>query len=92
MFDVYVGRHGAALEWAKAYGLPKDATIVSGNATAADVAGKVVWGVVPLHLASGAAEVHVIEFDSPPRGVEYTVADMERAGARWGVYVVNKIV
>jgi hypothetical protein len=55
------------------------------------VAGKVVWGVVPLHLASGAAEVHVIEFDSPPRGVEYTVADMERAGARWGVYVVTKI-
>jgi hypothetical protein len=91
MFNVYVGRHGAALEWAKAHGLPTDAATVNGNATAANVAGKVVWGVVPLHLASGAAEVHVIEFDSPPRGVEYTVADMERAGARWGVYVVTKI-
>jgi hypothetical protein len=51
-------------------------------ATADDVRGKVVYGNVPLHLAALAAEVNVIEFAGPPpRGQEYTLADMKAAGA-----------
>ena len=92
MKNVYVGRHPAALEWAKAHGLPEDAKLVVGNATPADVEGRVVWGVVPLHLAAAAAEVHVIEFaGTPPRGLEYGRAEMDAAGARWARYRVQRV-
>jgi hypothetical protein len=54
-----------------------------------DVQGAVVYGNLPLHLAALAAEVHVIEFSgNPPRGQEYTFAQMEAAGARLSRYIV----
>ena len=52
------------------------------QATPDDVRGRVVYGNLPMHLAALAAEVHVIEFEgTPPRGQEYTLADMVAAGA-----------
>lgn len=58
-------------------------------ATADMVRGKVVYGNVPLHLASAAAAVCVIEFDGPPpRGAEYSLEDMKAAGARLRWYGV----
>jgi hypothetical protein len=45
--------------------------------------------VVPYSLAIYAAQIHVVEFlGAPPRGREYTVADMVAAGARWSTYSV----
>ncbi len=58
-------------------------------ATADDVRGKVVYGNIPLHLAAVAESVTAIEFSgAPPRGAEYTLAEMDAAGARLVSYGV----
>jgi hypothetical protein len=90
MGNVFIGRHPAALEWAQNNGLPADARIITGDATYSDVMGHHVWGIVPLHLAAGAADVRVIDFaGAPPRGREYDSYAMIAAGARWSPpYVV----
>ena len=62
---------------------------VIATATPDDVRGKKVYGNLPLHLAALAEKVVAIEFDgAPPRGAEYSLADMEAAGARLSVYTV----
>jgi len=65
--------------------------VVSGNATPDDVRDREVWGNVPYHLGAAAKCVHAIEFDGePPRGSEYTQADMIRAGAHVSIYIVRR--
>jgi len=60
------------------------------QATAADVRGKHIYGNLPLHLAALAAKVTVVEFDgAPPRGQEYSLEDMQAAGAVLRTYVVH---
>lgn len=60
------------------------------SATPDDVRGKIVYGNLPLHLAALAAELHVIEFaDTAPLGAEYTLAEMDAAGARLTRYRVS---
>lgn len=60
------------------------------DATPDDVAGAVVYGNLPLPLAALAHTVVCIEFTGPhPRGTEYTVTDMDAAGARLARYVVR---
>ena len=90
MERVIVSRHSAAIEFIKreAPGFI-DARIVA-TATAADVAGRIVAGNLPLHLAALASEVVVIEFDTPPRGGEYDLAEMDAAGARLESYRVKR--
>lgn len=69
---------------------PYDRIPVLASATADDVRGKVVYGNLPLHLAALAAEVVAIEFSGiPPRGAEYTLVDMDAAGARLAAYTVT---
>ena len=64
---------------------------VVASATAEDVAGKVVYGNIPLHLAAAADSVWAVEFDGPPpRGAEYGIAEMEQAGARLCCYKVQQ--
>lgn len=59
------------------------------EATPEQVAGKTVYGNLPLHLAAMANIVFAIEFKgSAPRGAEYGVAEMRAAGARLMPYVV----
>lgn len=71
-----------------------EASIIPIVATASpdDVRGRIAYGNLPLHLAALAAKVYVIEFaGTPPRGQEYTLADMLAAGARlvsYGVLVI----
>ncbi|HEV3259944.1 MAG TPA: CRISPR-associated protein Csx16 [Gemmataceae bacterium] len=62
------------------------------HADAGRVRGKIVYGNLPLHLAALAHEVVVVEFaGAPPRGQEYTLADMDAAGARLVRYVVRPV-
>jgi hypothetical protein len=62
---------------------------VLASATAEAVRGKEVFGNLPLHLAAEAELVHAIEFPAaPPRGAEYTVDDMLKAGAVLRPYYV----
>ena len=61
-------------------------------ATMDDVRGMVVYGNIPLHLATVAASVIAIEFaGAPPRGQEYSLADMDAAGARLVRYRVASL-
>lgn len=61
------------------------------SATEEDVRDKVVYGNLPLHLAAAAQVVFAIEFEGdPPRGAEYTLEDMRRAGAVLRCYQVRR--
>lgn len=86
---IIVSRHPAAIEFIRAEA-PEfaDAPVVA-QATAEDVAGRVVAGNLPLHLAARAAEVVAVEYaGDPPRGAEYSLAEMHAAGARLRRYTV----
>lgn len=63
---------------------------VIAEATPEQVFGKQVYGNLPMHLAVFAAAVHVVEFQgSAPRGAEYTLEQMDAAGARIRTYKVS---
>mgnify|MGYP001606329023 CR=1 FL=1 len=64
---------------------------VLASADAEDVRRRVVYGNLPMLLASLASEVHAIEFDGPlPRGQEHSLADMVAAGAVLRKYRVTR--
>ena len=64
---VIISRHAAAIEFIRqADHRFADAPVITGNASAADVAGKVVAGNLPLFLAAEAAEVVSVEFTGAP--------------------------
>jgi len=101
---VIVSRHPAVLEWLEKSGpVPGGAghylsnkrgegrpvEVITGNATPDDVRDRIVIGNLPLALAALARVVVAIEFDgAPPRGAEYTAADMVAAGADLRPYKV----
>ncbi len=91
---VILSRHSGVVEWLRKYGpeMCVDARVISGNAIPQDVEGKVVIGVLPMHLAALADEVYVIEFSgTPPRGKEYSLEEMESNGAYLARYTVLQI-
>ena len=90
---VIVSRHEAAIEFIRANAPEfRFARVVTGNATPADVRGKIVAGNLPLHLAALCHTVVAVEFDgAPPRGAEYGVAEMVAAGARLTAYRVAPV-
>lgn len=90
-YYIIVSRHPAAIEFIRAHDERfEDAPTITGNATPDDVRGKVVAGNIPLSLAALAEEVVAVEFSgAPPRGIEYTAADMAAAGARLERYTVR---
>lgn len=92
METIIISRHPAAIEFVKR-SVP--ATLLSpvlAQAGPDDVRGRIVYGNLPLHLAALAAEVAVIEFTGPaPRGLEYTLEDMDAAGARLARYQVSPL-
>jgi len=89
---VIVSRHPATIEYLRderAY--LADAPVIE-SASAADVAGKIVYGNLPLHLAALTHSVCAVEFyNTAPRGLEYTLEDMRRAGAHITQYRVSAI-
>ena len=92
---VIVSRHPAAIQFVReelrSRGFDAELVPVIAQATNADVLGKHVIGNLPLNLASHALCVTAIEFDSPPRGLEYSLEDMKKAGAKLTTYVVLSV-
>ena len=87
-----VTRHAALVEWLAAQGITGD---VKAQVTAADVRGRRVIGVLPLHLAAEAAEV--VAVDMPGLTLEQrkqindlTCAEITQAGAKLTTYVVTR--
>jgi len=95
---IIVSRHPGAIAWVKAqpeYDAevrqnPTSAIVeVKTEVSAADVRGAVVFGNLPLHLAAVCGELYAVEFTgAPPRGAEYGVEEMVRAGGHLTQYVV----
>jgi hypothetical protein len=91
MKRIIVSRHPAAVEFCRRHSPFTDAPVIE-QATPDDVAGKIVAGNLPMHLACLAEMIYAIEFNgAPPRGQEYTVEDMEAAGARLAAYRVTAV-
>ena len=89
---IIVSRHTAAIEFIRSAGPEWINAPVMAQATPADVRGNIVAGNLPLQLAALAAEVVAVEFvGDPPRGLEYSVADMQAAGVRLARYRVAAI-
>ena len=99
---VIVSRHPAAIKFiADNIGATCEPTLevvgadglkihVLSEATIEDVEGAIVYGNIPLSLASFAHAVFAVEFEgTPPRGAEYTLKDMVDAGAYLEVYQVS---
>lgn len=65
--------------------------VLRGNVAVDDVREKHVYGNIPLHLAAAASVVSAVEFDgAPPRGQEYGLDEMLKAGARVTDYVIQR--
>lgn len=91
-----VTRHAATLEWLRSrFGAERVETwrVISHVSTPADIAGCIVIGALPLHLAAAAYAVGSISLpDLRPeqRGAELTLGEMAEAGVRLDWFVVRE--
>src|SRR3990167_6811698 len=93
VWKLIVSRHPALVEWLKSIG-PEwaDAEVETGNVSTDRIAGREVAGPLPLHLIARTARYWAVEFaGAPPRGTEYSVTEMEQAGARLVEYRVQAV-
>ena len=90
MNKIIVSRHQSAIEFIRRERPDFADAPIFEAVNAADVRGAVVAGNLPLHLAAEADTVLAVEFTGqPPRGTEYTLADMDAAGASIRAYRVT---
>lgn len=88
---IIVTRHAGTIEWLKSHGI--EGEVISHVTDPAQIAGKRVYGVIPLHLAAEAAEVVTIDMPRLPadkRGVDLTPEEMDKYGARLRAYKVTR--
>lgn len=87
-----VSRHPAAIEFCRSHAPFAHAEVLTGTVSASDVRGRVVAGVLPFALAAECARFYAVEFTgAPPRGQEYSCAEMRAAGARLVEYRVVRV-
>lgn len=88
---ILVTRHPALVEYFSNIGITFDKVIT--HATAEDVTGNDVYGVLPLHLASLANTVTTVDMDLPAemRGKELSLTDIETYFTGMSTYKVKKI-
>jgi putative CRISPR-associated protein (TIGR02620 family) len=92
MRKLIVTRHKGAVDWIhKHYPNTLDWE-VKAEVSEVDVNGAIVIGVLPPPLASLTVKYFAIEFKSgkSPRGQEWTLEDMENAGATLQQYEIRK--
>jgi len=84
---VIVGDYPATIQFIRQEaGLSDDVPVLTSVDEEA-IRGKIVYGNLPLPLASVAAAVVLVEFSGEP-GIEYSLEDMRRAGAHLRTYTV----
>ena len=90
--DLIVTRHQGLVDLAYRMGLATDGCPVLAHATAEDVRGKTVLGVLPLHLAAEARAVVSIDLDLPRhlRGGDLTAEEMLPCVLGVSVYRVTR--
>jgi len=80
-----------AVEWLRYYEFIDDSCRVISKAEIADIAGCVVIGMLPLHLATHAEAVVTIDLPGlrpDQRGKDLTLDEMDEAGATLSAYIV----
>jgi len=88
---VIVTRHNGLVQWLAGHGITGS---VIAQAAPSDVKGKDVVGVLPLHLASMAKSITVVDMPGlrpDQRGTNLTPDEMDQAGATMSKYVVTKV-
>ncbi len=81
---IIVSRHAATVEWLREQGY--EGQVIAHIANPEQIAGEIVIGNLPLHLAARAALVGAVEFELPAemRGQELTLEWLrENASVRW---------
>jgi CRISPR-associated protein Csx16 len=89
--NLIVTRHPGAVEWLKLHGVTGE--VVPHVDNPQRVAGRVVYGVLPLHLAALAQKVVVIDLpglQADQRGKDLTPEEMDAAGANLQAYIVSR--
>jgi CRISPR-associated protein Csx16 len=90
--NLIVSRHSGAVEWLKLHGVTGE--VVAHVDNPQRVAGRVVYGILPLHLAALAAKVVVIDLpglQADQRGKDLTPEEMDAAGAVMSTYRVRRV-
>lgn len=90
--EIIVTRHTGLVEFARSHGLPADVPVVA-HASADAVRGRVVLGVLPLHLAAEARAVIEAQLALRPedRGRELSAAETAERFRGWRVYRVTSL-
>ena len=89
---VIVTRHAGLVAWLEKQGVTGE--VISHVTSPDQVAGRVIYGVLPLHLAAEAEEIVVVDMPRLPaelRGVDLTPEQMEEAGATLARYRVERL-
>ena len=92
MDTIICTRHAGLVAWLAARGITGE--VISHVTSPDQVAGRVVYGVLPLHLAAEAEEVVVVDMPRLPaelRGVDLTPEQMDKAGATLARYRVERL-
>ncbi|HOW77965.1 MAG TPA: CRISPR-associated protein Csx16 [Verrucomicrobiota bacterium] len=92
MDTIIVSRHTGAVEWLRQHGIVGE--VLAQVTDPAQIAGRVVVGALPLHLAAVAVEVMAIDMPglrADQRGKDLTPAEMDAAGASLGRYRVIRL-
>lgn len=90
---VVVTRHAALVEYLTELGVVPAGTEVVTHATAEQVRGRHVFGVLPLHLAAEAASVTEVPLNVPAelRGVELTLEQVRQFAGPLVEYKVSRV-
>ncbi len=95
MKTVVVTRHSGLVDHLKNIGLIDDvaAATVIADAKPADIAGKHVIGVLPIHLAALADRITIIPLDTPKnlRGVDLDADDVARFAGDPATFVIRRV-
>lgn len=90
---VIVSRHPGLVQYLRHIGLVGEDVPCLSHASPDDVRGKIVYGVLPLHLAAAAHEVVEIPLDIPAelRGKELTLEQMFQYAGEPYTYKVKRL-
>ena len=94
MIQVIVTRHQALVEYLRRKNaVAVDVEVIAHITSPEQVAGKVVAGVLPLHLAAAAEAIVNVQLNLPPdlRGVELTLEQVEQYAAGIQAYRVEEL-
>jgi len=91
--DVIVTRHSALVQYLREQGIVDDSVRVIPHATAEDVRGKNVLGVLPHSLSCLTKTFTEIPLHLTPemRGKELTLEDVRKVAGKPATYIVRKI-